>query len=167
MKKILLSMIAALCLSVSAFAQAHSDRITLGVGLLYENGLDATLSWEHETKYHNAWEYFGTMYLKYKKDEEAGHITSDSFWRNYRAWTVGFAYKPCMNRGRNHHGNVRVGVSCGSDLDKVITAGHIGYEHTYNLYNGWSVFFQVKEDIVIRGEDTFRTGAAFGIKIPL
>ena len=42
MKKILLSMIAALCLSASAFAQAHSDRITLGVGLLYENGLDAT-----------------------------------------------------------------------------------------------------------------------------
>ena len=52
MKKILLSLIAAISLSVSAFAQAHSDRITFGVGLLYENGLDATLSWEHETKYH-------------------------------------------------------------------------------------------------------------------
>ena len=61
MKKMLLSMIAAVCLSASAFAQAHSDRITLGVGLLYENGLDATLSWEHETKYHNAWEYFVTI----------------------------------------------------------------------------------------------------------
>ena len=34
MKKILLSMIAAVCLSASAFAQAHSDRISLGVGLL-------------------------------------------------------------------------------------------------------------------------------------
>ena len=56
MKKILLSLIAAISLSASAFAQAHSDRITFGVGLLYENGLDATLSWEHETKYHNAWD---------------------------------------------------------------------------------------------------------------
>ena len=65
MKKILLSMIAAVCLSASAFAQAHSDRISLGVGLLYENGLDATLSWEHETKYHNAWEYFVNGYLKW------------------------------------------------------------------------------------------------------
>ena len=43
-------MIATICLSASALAQSHSDRITLGVGLLYENGLDATLSWEHETR---------------------------------------------------------------------------------------------------------------------
>ena len=45
MKKILLSLIAAISLSASALAQSHSDRITFGVGLLYENGLDATLSW--------------------------------------------------------------------------------------------------------------------------
>ena len=42
-------------ISLSSFAQSHSDRITFGVGLLYERGLDATLAWEHETKYHNAW----------------------------------------------------------------------------------------------------------------
>ena len=149
MKKIL-SVMFALFSATAMYAQSHGNHLMLGVGGSYPQGVETTLSYEHETDYHNAWEYFGTMYLKYKKDEEAGHITSDSFWRNYRAWTVGFAYKPCVNRGRNHHGNVRVGVSCGSDLDKVITAGHIGYEHTYNLYNGWSVFFQVKEDIVIR-----------------
>ena len=74
MKKILLSMVAAVCLSASAFAQAHSDRITLGVGLLYENGLDATLSWEHETKYHNAWEYFVNGYLKWDECASCGHI---------------------------------------------------------------------------------------------
>lgn len=166
MKKIL-SVMFALFSATAMYAQSHGNHLMLGVGGSYPQGVETTLSYEHETDYHNAWEYFGTMYLKYKKDEEAGHITSDSFWRNYRAWAVGFAYKPCVNRGRNHHGNVRVGVSCGSDLDKVITAGHIGYEHTYNLYNGWSVYFLVKEDIVIRGEDTFRTGAAFGVKIPL
>lgn len=43
----------------------------------------------------------------------------------------------------------------------------IAYEHTYNLYYGWSVFFQIKEDIIIRGKDTFRTGATIGVKIPL
>ena len=67
-------MIAAVCLSASAFAQAHSDRISLGVGLLYENGLDATLSWEHETKYHNAWEYFVNGYLKWDECASCGHI---------------------------------------------------------------------------------------------
>lgn len=44
--------------SVSAFAQSNSNRISLGVGALYERGFDATLSVEHETKNHNAWEYF-------------------------------------------------------------------------------------------------------------
>ena len=44
MKKVLLSMIAAICMSASAIAQSHSDRISFGMGLLYENGLDATLS---------------------------------------------------------------------------------------------------------------------------
>ena len=122
---------------------------------------------EHETEYHSAWEYFATGYLKYEEDPEAGHITNESFWHSYNTWTVGAAYKPCVSRGRNHHGNFRIGVSVGSDLDKVISAGHLGYEHTYNLYNGWGVFFQVKEDFVIRGKDTFRTGATIGVKIPL
>ena len=41
-----------------AMAQQNSDRISLGFGCLYERGLDVTLSYEYETKYHNAWEYF-------------------------------------------------------------------------------------------------------------
>ena len=32
-------------ISLSSFAQSHSDRITFGVGLLYERGLDATLAY--------------------------------------------------------------------------------------------------------------------------
>lgn len=148
-------------------AQSHGDHIMAGVGVSYERGVEATIAYEHETDYHNAWEYFATGYVKYEKDPEAGHITSRSFWKSYRTMMVGAAYKPCVNRGRNHHGNFRFGVSCGSDLNKVLGAGHVGYEHTYNLYNGWSVFFQLKEDIVIRGKDTFRTGVSIGVKIPL
>lgn len=148
-------------------AQSHGEHIMAGVGISYERGVEATIAYEHETDYHNAWEYFVTGYLKYEKDPVAGHITHDSFWKSYRTWMVGAAYKPCVTRGRNHHGNFRLGVSGGSDLEKVLGAGHVGYEHTYNLYNGWSVFFQLKEDIVIRGKDTFRTGASIGVKIPL
>ena len=57
MKKYILSLMMGLCVSVSSFAQSHSDRISVGVGALYQRGLDATISWEHETRYHNAWEY--------------------------------------------------------------------------------------------------------------
>lgn len=45
MKKILLTLIAVITMSASAFAQANSDRITFGMGVMYENSLDATLAW--------------------------------------------------------------------------------------------------------------------------
>lgn len=60
MKKYILSLMMGLCVSVSSFAQSHSDRISIGAGVLYQRGLDATISWEHETRYHNAWEYLPT-----------------------------------------------------------------------------------------------------------
>ena len=88
------------------------------------------------------------------------------FWHNYNNWMLGAAYKPCISRGRNHHGNLRIGGSAGSDLDKWLGAINLGYEHTYNLYNGWSVYYQIKEDIVFRGEETFRTGIVLGVKVP-
>jgi len=153
--------------SGKALAQTHGDHAMLQVGASYPNGLETTVGYEHETEYHSAWEYFASYYIKYDKDPLAGHITSDTFWHNYNTWNVGFAYKPCVTRGRNHHGNLRLGVSGGSDLDHAIGMAHIGYEHTYNLYNGWAVFFQVKEDVGIRMKDTFRTGAYIGVKIPL
>ena len=50
-----------------AMAQQNSDRISLGFGCLYERGLDVTLSYEYETKYHNAWEYFANGYIKWNE----------------------------------------------------------------------------------------------------
>ena len=65
--------------SLSAFSQMNGNRLSFGVGALYERGLDATLSWEHETRYHNAWEYFANAYIKWDKDQDAGHVTKHSF----------------------------------------------------------------------------------------
>ena len=100
-------------------------------------------------------------------DELAGHVTKNSFWHSYNTWSVGMAYKPCIHRGRNHRGNFRLGVSCGSDLDKFIGVIHVGYEHSYALKGGWELFFQLKEDVAICAKDLWRTGGAVGIKIPL
>lgn len=50
--------------TLAIHAQTNSDRISVGVGALYERGLDLTISYEHETKYHNAWEYFANGYIK-------------------------------------------------------------------------------------------------------
>lgn len=150
-----------------ASAQSHGNHLMLGIGASYPQGLEANLSYEHETDYHSAWEYFGSYYIKYDKDPDVGHITTQSFWHNYNTWLLGIAYKPCVSRGRNFHGNFRAGISAGSDLDRWVSGVHLGYEHTYNLYNGWSVFFQIKEDVVIRAKDNFRTGVVVGFKVPI
>ena len=89
MKKIILSLIMVLSCTISSFAQSHSDRISLGVGTLYEHGVDATISWEHETRHHNAWEYFINGYIKWDECALCGHICPESFWKNYRTWGIG------------------------------------------------------------------------------
>ena len=72
MKKIILSLIMVLSCTISSFAQSHSDRLSLGVGALYERGLDATIAWEHETRHHNAWEYFINGYIKWDECASCG-----------------------------------------------------------------------------------------------
>lgn len=79
MKKYILSLMMGLCVSVSSFAQSHSDRISVGAGALYQRGLDATISWEHETRYHNAWEYFINGYIKWDECASCGHVCPESF----------------------------------------------------------------------------------------
>lgn len=164
---VLLLLLALLAVSMTGIAQSNSNHVLLSASALYERGFDATLSYEHSTRYHNAWEFFATAYLKYEDDASAGHITKQSFWHSYNTWHIGIAYKPCVNRGRNYHGNVRIGVSGGSDLDKFLGAAHLGYEYTYALPHGWEIFFLLKEDFVLRGKDNFRSGAALGVKIPI
>lgn len=165
---LLLLLLALLFVSRKSMAQSSNQwRAMLAVGVSYERGLDATVSFEKELKYHNALEFFATGYLQWDTDEHAGHITKESFWHSYNTWSVGMAYKPCLHRGRNHHGNLRLGVSGGSDLSYFIGIVHVGYEHSYALKGGWELFFQLKEDVAIGAKDLWRTGGALGVKIPL
>lgn len=163
----LLCITLAFCGVVGCRAQSNLSFLRLGLSALYERGFDATVSYEHTTRYHRAWEFFGTYYIKYATDPEAGHITKDSFWHDYNSWQLGICYKPCVSRGKNHYGNIRFGGSLGSDMDHVIGGVHLGYEHTYVLRGGLGLFFLLKEDVTISGKDLFRTGVSLGIKVPL
>lgn len=167
MKRILMILVAVLAVSATAFAGDRDGRVSFGVGLLYENGLDATLSYERENAYHNAWEFFANGYLKWDKCASCGHVCPDSFWKNYRSWSIGAAYKPCVVRGRNHYGSFRFGGSLGSDTHRVLGGVYAGYEHNYRLRGGWQVYWQVKSDLMIKGKDLFRTGIVLGVKLPV
>lgn len=149
------------------YAQYHSDRIMVGLGAMIDKSLDATISYEHETKYHNAWEYFATASLQWDDCATCGHICDDSFWNNYNTIRGGVAYKPCVFRGRNNYGNVRVGGSLGYDSDKDLVAGlHLGYEHSYALKSGWQLYWQVRCDGIFWARDFLKGGATIGFKIP-
>ena len=167
MKRKILFIMMSIMLFSTVQAQTNDNHLLLSVGTLYERGLDATIAYEHGSKYHNAWEYFVTGYVQYDDDPDAGHITKKSFWHNYNSWHLGIAYKPCVTRGRNHHGNLRIGASGGSDTHDFVGGVHVGYEHTYALKNGWELFFQVKEDAIINSGIDWRTGISLGCKLPV
>ena len=61
----------------------------------------------------------------------------------------------------------RIGGSLGSDRHGVVGGVHAGYEHSYSLRKGWQVYWQVKSDLMIGGEDLFRTGVVIGVKLPV
>lgn len=171
MKKcLILSLFTLLALTLGAgegFAQSRSNKIGIGVGALISNGLDGTVSLEHETKYHDSWEYFANAYLQWDDCERCGHICNESFWSNYNIYSAGIAYKPCIVRGRNNHGNLRIGLSGGGSTDdKLVGTLHVGYEHSYALKKEWTLYWQIKCDGSLNTRDNFKVGAAIGIKIP-
>ena len=154
--------------SCSVYAQnSNQNRLSVGFGVMYERGLDVTVAYEHETSHHSAWEYFANGYLKWRECPTCGHVCPDSFWHYYNTYCFGAAYKPCISRGRNNYGNVRIGLSLGSNTDDVIAGFHLGLEHNYCLRGGWQLYWQVKTDLVFNGKDLFRTGVVLGFKLPL
>lgn len=152
---------------LSPVIASDGDRFfQVGTGILYERGWDLTVGIEHETRYHNAWEYFGNVYLKWEECASCGHICPESFWRSYNTWTLGTAYKPALMRKRNSVGRARLGVSAGSDRYEFLAGLHVGYEQNYTLRNGMVLYWQVKSDLMINGKDLFRTGIVLGVKLP-
>jgi len=152
-------------MSIASYAQ-NSRSVNISTGLLYPNTLEATLSYEVETKHHNAWEFFATGSAKWKDCPSCGHVCAESFWKDHPIWGLGTAYKPCVYRWRNSFGRVRVGASLGSNTDKFLAGIHLGYEQNYSLRGGWRIFWQVKGDCLVNNPDLFRVGAAVGVAIP-
>ncbi len=72
-----------------------------------------------------------------------------------------------MVRGRNHYGSLRIGASAGSDTERFLAGLHFGYEHNYVLRSGWTLYWQVKSDMMIKGADLLRTGIVLGVKLPI
>ena len=159
MRRIL--MIAVVLLStVLVKAQDNSNRIGVGLGAFYCPAASATLFWEHETHYHNAWEFFASGSMKLDDIENLG--------TNYRCWGVGATWKPCLYRARNRYGSARIGVSLGAAPVEFLAGIHAGWQHSYALRRGWQLYWQAGVDVMLpKRNDLFRVGAGVGIKMPV
>lgn len=152
----------------ASFAQSRGNRVSLSAGAFIPNGLDVTLSFEHELRGHNAYEVLLNSYLKWADCPSCGHVCPESFWTHYNTYSFGLAWKPCVLRRRNVTGNLRLGVSGGTNRDeKFITGLLVGYESSYALRSGWTVFWQVRSDVMLNGTDLLRPGIAIGFKFPV
>ena len=74
MRKTFILILACVCLALNANAQRGSGRLSLGAGLLYKNGMDVTLAYEHEVNYRHAWEFFANGYLQWTECASCGHV---------------------------------------------------------------------------------------------
>ena len=74
MKKTIIVIITCVCIAASANAQQGSGRLSLGTGILYKNGMDITLAYEHEMNYRHTWEFFVNGYLHWAECASCGHI---------------------------------------------------------------------------------------------
>ena len=87
MKKTIIVIITCVCIAASANAQQGSGRLSLGTGLLYKNGMDITLAYEHEMNYRHTWEFFVNGYLQraYLPGIILAKLPQLRFWRGLQA----------------------------------------------------------------------------------
>ena len=119
-------MVAVLLLTaVMAKAQDNSNRIGVGLGGFYRPAASATLFWEHETHYHNAWEFFAEGRVLFPGDLSQ---VSQLWDCSGKQWGVGAAWKPCVFRARNRYGSARIGVSLGAAPADFMAGIHAGWQ---------------------------------------
>ena len=160
MRRIILVTAAAAALAAPLLAQDNSDRVGFGTGAAYPVAGNATLFWEHETRYHNAWEISVTGSIA---PHDFRHVTDDDL-----AWGVGAAWKPCLSGSRNRYGSMCLGVSLGASPKDFRAVLHAGWQHSRALRKGWQFYWQAGVGATLpAGGNLFHAGAGMGVKMPV
>lgn len=166
MKKILLSTLMIILFALKSFAGDKDKHFTIAGGWQFKNTINALISLEFETKYHNAWEIYVDLSNAYTKCPEHNRIDSKSFW-DYKTFGIGAAYKPTFWRGKNSTLRWRAGADLGANRGGFQASVEIGIEYNYCFRNGMQFFMLQKNDFVFWTRDHFRNGLLIGLKIPL
>ena len=116
--------------AVMAKAQDNTNRIGVGLGGYYRPAASMTLFWEHETRYHNAWEFFAEGRVLFHGDLSQLSQVSQIWDSAGKQWGVGAAWKPCVYRARNRYGSARIGVTLGAAPTDFLAGIHAGWQHS-------------------------------------
>ena len=135
-KPFFLALVLMACCTPRAAAGVGDGHLGLQAGVLYPRIFNVTLSYDKETRYHNAWEYYLDYSTQWNDCKTCGKVCKESFWKSRYAFGGGIAYKPAVNRGKNHVGRARIGLDLGSAGDQpVLRIG--GGRRMLPLYPGW------------------------------
>lgn len=137
------------------------------VGVLFPGMANATISFDTETSYHNAWEVYLDAFTMPKKCPDCAKVCSESFWKSSYGLSVGGAYKPAVHRSRNSVGRVRIGADVGTNNREFALGIELGYEYVWTFRNGCQFVLQQKNEVCFWGKETWRFGGLVGFRIPL
>ena len=157
----------ALLTVLPASAGDGETRVGLASGVYWPGVLGATLSVDHETRYHNAWEFYLDAFTKWEECPDCGKVCRQSFWKSRYGLGVGVAYKPAVHRTRNSVGRVRMGADIGTSNRSFSLGVELGYEYVWTFRNRTQVVLQQKNEVTFWGLPRWRFGGMVGFRIPL
>lgn len=161
-----LAMILFSLLVVTAAKAGDGDQFfNVNAGFLFQSTLNATVGYERELKYGNAFEIYGEAGNRWHKDKATGKIYSDTFWKDYY-WDGGLLYKKALKRYKNSLFRARLGVQAGAHTGDYFFGIEGGFEYNYVFQSGWQVSVIQKNQVNFLHGDSFRNGLLVGVKIP-
>lgn len=153
-------------LPAKSVAGEKDQFINLQGGFLFNSTLHASIGYERELKYANAFELMAEVGDRWEVDPVCGKVCSESFFNNYY-WNGAAAYKKCIKRFKNSTLRAVVGTHVGAFRRSVFFGLSAGLEYNIVLPSGIQVSLQQKNCVNFRRGDDFRNGLLIGIKIPI
>lgn len=141
--------------------------IGLSGGVMYPRIFSATLHVEQETRYHNAYEAYVDYFTQWDKCATCGKVCHDSFFHQRYGLSIGGAYKPCVHRGRNSFGRVRMGADLGTNTRNFVLGFELGYEYVWTLRSGVQLAIIQKNEVNFWAKPTWKNGLQVGVRVPL
>lgn len=158
--------LAILALPLRAVAGENDQFIKVDGGFLFNSTLHASIGYEKELAYGNAYELLAEVGDRWEKDPVCGKVCRESFFNNYY-WDGAAIYKKCIKRYKNSTLRLFGGSQFGAFRRSFFFGITAGLEYNYVLPNGIHLSIQQKNQVNFRRGDDFRNGILVGIKIPI